>query len=76
MKKEEQANVLSAWVLKKMFPACMLYALIVQMIFMVDTVIGGKMLGPDAVAAVAIGLPVAEFMMSFMLLILQGCFSK
>lgn len=29
MKKEEQANVLSAWVLKKMFPACMLYALIV-----------------------------------------------
>lgn len=46
------------------------------MIFMVDTVIGGKMLGPDAVAAVAIGLPVAEFMMSFMLLILQGCFSK
>ncbi len=76
MKKEEQANVLSAWVLKKMFPACILYALIVQMIFMVDTVIGGKMLGPDAVAAVAIGLPVAEFMMSFMLLILQGCFSK
>lgn len=34
------------------------------------------MLGPDAVAAVAIGLPVAEFMMSFMLLILQGCFFK
>ena len=54
----------------------MLYALVVHMIFMVDTVIGGKMLGPDAVVAVELGLPLAEFMMSFMLLILQGCFFK
>ncbi len=74
MGKKKESNVLSDWILKRMFPACMLYALVMNMVFMVDTIIGGRFLGADAVAVVAIGLPVISFMLSLMVLIIQGCF--
>lgn len=74
MGKKKESNVLSDWILKRMFPACMLYALVMNMVFMVDTIIGGRFLGADAVAIVAIGLPVISFMLSLMVLIIQGCF--
>lgn len=61
MGKKKESNVLSDWILKRMFPACMLYALVMNMVFMVDTIIGGRFLGADAVAIVAIGLPVISF---------------
>ena len=43
-------------------PSCMVYALVQMMTFMVDTIVAGHYLGSDAVAAVALGLPVIGLM--------------
>ena len=57
-------------------PSCMVYALVQMMTFMVDTIVAGHYLGSDAVAAVALGLPVIGLMISFTSMILHGGFLK
>lgn len=76
MKTELQSNVLSANTIRKVMPACMVYALVQSLTFMVDTIVAGRFLGPDAVAAVALGIPIIGLMLSFMGMILQGGFLK
>jgi Na+-driven multidrug efflux pump len=46
------------------------------MTFMVDTIVAGHFLGADAVAAVALGMPIIGLMLSFTGMILQGGFLK
>ena len=46
------------------------------MTFMVDTIVAGHSLGPDAVAGVALGMPIIGLMLSFVGVILQGGFLK
>ena len=76
MKTELQSNVLSANTVRKVMPSCMVYALVQMMTFMVDTIVAGHYLGSDAVAAVALGLPVIGLMISFTSMILHGGFLK
>ncbi len=76
MKTELQSNVLSAGIVKKAMPSCMMYALVQYMTFMVDTIIAGHFLGTDAVAAVALGLPIIGLMISFTGMIMHGAFLK
>ena len=57
-------------------PSCMIYALVQSMTFMVDTIVAGHYLGSDAVAAVALGVPIIGLMLSFAGMILQGGFLK
>lgn len=76
MKTELQSNVLSANTIKKVMPSCMVYALVQSMTFMVDTIVAGHYLGSDAVAAVALGLPIIGLMLSFVGMILHGGFLK
>ena len=73
---ELQANVLSANTVRKVMPSCMVYALVQSMTFMVDTIVAGHYLGSDAVAAVALGMPIIGLMLSFTGMILQGGFLK
>ena len=73
---ELQSNVLSANTIKKVMPSCMVYALVQSMTFMVDTIVAGHYLGPDAVAGVALGMPIIGLMLSFAGMILQGGFLK
>lgn len=54
----------------------MVYALVQSMTFMVDTIVAGHFLGSDAVAAVALGMPIIGLMLSFVGMILQGGFLK
>ena len=54
----------------------MVYALVQSMTFMVDTIIAGHFLGTDAVAAIALGMPMIGLMLSFTGMILQGGFLK
>ena len=72
MTTELQSNVLSSGTIKKVMPACMIYALVQSMTFMVDTIISGHFLGENAVAAVALGLPIIGLMVSFTATILHG----
>ena len=76
MKTELQSNVLSANTVKKVMPSCMVYALVQSMTFMVDTIVAGHFLGSDAVAGVALGMPIIGLMLSFAGMILQGGFLK
>ena len=76
MTTELQSNILSAGTVKKVMPACMVYALVQSLTFMVDTVIAGHFMGADAVAAVALGMPMIGLMLSFTSMILQGGFLK
>lgn len=76
MKTELQSNVLSANTVRKVMPSCMVYALVQSMTFMVDTIVAGHYLGSDAVAAVALGIPIIGLMLSFVGMILQGGFLK
>ncbi|MBQ7486563.1 MAG: hypothetical protein IJT77_03615, partial [Clostridia bacterium] len=76
MKTELQSNVLSANTVKKVMPSCMVFALVQSMTFMVDTIVAGHFLGSDAVAAVALGMPIIGLMLSFVGMILQGGFLK
>ena len=76
MKTELQSNALSASAIRKFMPSCMVYALVQSMTFMVDTIIAGHYLGPDAVAGIALGMPIIGLMLSFASMILQGGFLK
>ena len=76
MTTELQSNVLAASTVKKVMPSCMIYALVQSMTFMVDTILAGHFIGGDAVAAVALGMPVIGLMISFTAMILQGGFLK
>ena len=76
MNTELQSNVLSANMVRKVMPSCMVYALVQSMTFMVDTIVAGHYLGSDAVAAVALGMPIIGLMISFAAMILQGGFLK
>lgn len=76
MTTELQSNVLSAGTIKKVMPACLIYALVQSLTFTVDTVIAGHFLDDDAVAAVALGIPVIGFMLSVTTAILHGGFHK
>lgn len=76
MTTELQSNVLSAGTIKKVMPACMVYALVQSLTFMVDTMIAGHFMGADAVAAVALGMPILGLMLSFTAMIMQGGFHK
>ncbi len=76
MTTELQSNILSAGAVKKVMPACLVYALVQSMTFMVDTIIAGHILGADAVAAVALGTPIVGFMLSFTAAIMHGGFHK
>ena len=48
-------NILSVNAVKKAMQACMVYAFVQSMTFSVDTIIAGRFLVTDAVAAVALG---------------------
>lgn len=76
MKTELQSNILSANTVRKVMPSCMIHALVQSMTFMVDTIVAGHFLGSDAVAAVALGMPIIGLMISFVGMILQGGFLK
>lgn len=76
MRTELQANILSAGTIRKAMPSCMVYALVQSMTFMVDTILAGHFLGSDAVAAIALGMPIIGLMLSFTGMILQGGFLK
>lgn len=71
-----QTNVLSANMVKKTMPACLLYALVQSVTFMVDNVIAGHFLSTDAVAAIALAMPAIGLMLSFTGMIMQGCYLK
>lgn len=76
MTTELQSNILSADTVRKALPSCLVYALVQSMTFMVDTIVAGHFLGPDAVAAVALGMPIIGLMLSFTGMILHGGFLK
>ena len=76
MTTELQSNVLSAGTVKKVMPACLIYAVVQSATFMVDTIVAGHFLGSDAIAAVAIGLPVIGLMLAFTAAIMHGGFLK
>ncbi len=59
-----------------MMPPCLLFALVQSMTFMVDTIVAGHFLGADAVAAIALGMPMIGIMLSFTALILHGAYLK
>ena len=72
MTSQLEANVLSANTVKRAMPSCLVYALVQSMTFMVDTIVAGHFLGIDAVAAIALGMPVIGLMLSFTGMILHG----
>ena len=76
MKTELQSNVLTASTVRKVLPTCLVYTLVQSMTFMVDPILSGHVLGSNAVAAVALGLPIIGLMISFSAMILQGGFLK
>lgn len=76
MKTELQSNVLSSNTIRKVMPSCMIYALVQSMTFMVDTIVAGHFLGSNAVAAVALGIPIIGLMISFVSMIVHGGFLK
>ena len=69
-------NILSVNAVKKAMPACMVYAFVQSMTFSVDTIIAGHFLGTDAVAAIALGMPIIGLMLAFTAMIMQGAFLK
>lgn len=76
MATELQSNALAASTIKKAMPSCMIYALVQSMTFMVDTIVSGHFIGEEAVAAVAMGMPIIGLMLAFTGMILQGGFLK
>lgn len=76
MKTELQSNVLTTSTVRKVLPTCLVYTLVQSMTFMVDPILSGHVLGSNAVAAVALGLPIIGLMISFSAMILQGGFLK
>ena len=73
---ELQSNVLSAGTVKKVMPSCLIYAIVQSATFMVDTIVAGHFMGAEAVAAVAIGLPIIGLMLAFTAAIMHGGFLK
>ncbi len=76
MKTELQSNLLSADAVKRVMPSCLIYALVQSVTFMVDTILAGHFLGEEAVAAVAMGMPVIGLMLAFTSMIMHGGFLK
>ena len=76
MATELQSNALAVSTIRKVMPSCMIYALVQSMTFMVDTIVSGRFIGPNAVAAVALGMPIIGLMLSFTGMIMQGGFLK
>ena len=76
MATKTKSDVLSTKTIQKVMPVCLVYAFVQSMTFMVDTVISGSMMGTDAVAAVALGMPIIGLMLSFTGMIMQGGFLK
>ena len=76
LKTELQSNVLTASTVRKVLPSCLVFTLVQSMTFMVDPILSGHVLGSNAVAAVALGLPIIGLMISFSAMILQGGFLK
>ena len=71
-----QSNVLTASTVRKVLPPCLVSALVQSLTFMVDPMIAGHFLGSNAVAAVALALPIIGLMISFSAMILHGGFLK
>ncbi len=69
-------NILSKKSIRQTYPICVLFAFVMNMTFSVDSIISGKFLSTDAVAAVGIGTPFITLMLAVLVLILQGCFLK
>lgn len=67
-----KTDFLSTSTIKKVMPSCLVYAFVQSMTFMVDTVLAGSFLEPDAVAAVAVGMPIIGLMISFSAMIMHG----
>ena len=76
LKTELQSNVLTASTVRKVLPSCLVFTLVQSMTFMVDPIISGHFLGSNAVAAVALGMPLIGLMISFSAMILHGGFLK
>ncbi|MBR1444211.1 MAG: MATE family efflux transporter [Firmicutes bacterium] len=76
MKTNLKSDILSVSTIKKVMPSCQVYAFVQSMTFMVDTILAGHFLNKDAVAAVAMGIPMIGMMLSFTGMILQGGFLK
>ena len=76
MKNNLKPDILSVNTVKKVMPSCLIYAFVQSMTFMVDTIISGHLLSQDAVAAVALGIPIIGMMLSFTGMIMQGGFLK
>ena len=67
-----QSDVLSVSAIRKVMPACCIYALVQSMTFMVDTILAGHFIGSEAVAAVAMGMPIIGLMLAVTSLVLHG----
>lgn len=76
MSKEYHSDILSVRTIRKVMPSCLVFALVQSVTFMVDTIISGHFLGEDAVAAVAMGMPIIGMMLSFTGLIMEGGYLK
>ena len=76
MASKTKSDILSTKTIQKVMPVCLVYAFVQSMTFMVDTVISGSMMGKEAVAAVALGMPIIGLMLSFTGMIMQGGFLK
>ncbi len=76
MDKRLQTDILSENTIKKAMPSCLAYAFVQAMAFSIDTIISGHFLGEDAVAAVAMAMPMIGIMLSLTTMILQGGFAK
>ncbi|MEE3467579.1 MAG: MATE family efflux transporter [Eubacterium sp.] len=71
-----QSDILSTRTVRRFMPACMVYALVQSMTFLVDTVLAGHFLGEEAVAGVAIGLPIIGMMLAVTAMVMQGGYLK
>ena len=71
-KNKLSSDFLSVTTVKKVMPPCIIYVFVQFMTFMIDAILAGHFLGTDAVAAVAIGMPVIGLMNSFTAMIMHG----
>ncbi|MBR0366155.1 MAG: MATE family efflux transporter, partial [Clostridia bacterium] len=71
-----QSDVLSVNAIRRVMPSCCVYALVQSMTFMVDTILAGHFIGSNAVAAVAMGMPIIGLMLAFTSMILHGGYLK
>ena len=55
--------------LYRMYPGAAIYGLLFNVMLIIDSVIAGSNLGPDGVAAVAIGIPAYGVLLALMLVI-------